>query len=102
MFHSAPRTSTIRSAAGPSSEPPTYRLEQRFNLIHAPQPCVHVNQFAKRAVHEGQRFSIGGVFGKSPGLTPYLNRQRVMRRVVILEAQTGEQRRGPRRVGMLV
>ncbi len=46
------------------------RLEQRLQFRHAPEPRIHVSQFARGPVSNGSACGIRCILGKSPGFTP--------------------------------
>ena len=63
------------------------RLQQRFQFHRPPQPCVQVGQFPHRPVGDGFTPRVRGLRGVSPRFAPSLQRQRVMRGVVVFGSQ---------------
>ena len=84
----------------PDKHPPLDGFQQRLQVIHPAQPRIHVGQFARGAVSDRLSVRASGVLGQRPGPRPGIQRQGVVRRVVILQAKVRQQRRRPGRAGM--
>ena len=82
--------------------PGPHGFPERLQFRHPPQPRIYVSQFAHRTVGDGFALSVGRILRQRPCLFPRVQRQRVMSGVVVFQAQAGEQRRPPRRLGMFL